>query len=444
MTQAKEYAHIAEEVKAAQAGDAAAMERIITEVQDRVYYTCLRILNNSSAAEDAAQDILFRIYRKVNMLKDPSTYIAWVQSITANECKNRLVRMKREVLFGEDGDGKDPFAQMEDLDTRTVPDKSFDRAETARAVVALINELPDEQRMCVVLYYYNQMKTREIASALGVSEGTVKNRLNYARKALREGVKAYEKDGVRLHGLFGLPILGRLLRNLRSVSVAASISAIASSAASAGQALLPIAYGKLAAGLLATLIIGSVGLTLRGGKQTAAPVETPQTVVICEVGRDEPEVKRTVEHAPRFDETAKPAERKRVSEPEREPQIDAAATAPTPEPQPVQNTDRAPRPTDSTGREAQDPTEEPVVPEEAVWSEWSTEKPPEGVEIRTRTLYRWREIRKDKGEGDGFAVCASASVTASEWSEWSDEAPDRDSADGVKIEIETCVLYSFR
>ena len=210
----RDYTTIAMDVKLAQGGDRAAMDRIITDVQDSVYYTCLSILHNRDAAQDATQDVLYTVFVKLNTLRDPGAYIGWVNRITANVCKLRLSKSGREVFLQSDEDGNDPFAFFEQVDESAVPDKAIDNAETQRMIVELVNRLPDEQRMCVLLFYYDQMKTREIADALNVSEGTVKSRLNYARKSIKEGVKEYEKQGIKLYGISPIPFIGYFLRSL--------------------------------------------------------------------------------------------------------------------------------------------------------------------------------------------------------------------------------------
>ena len=173
---------LANDVRPAQNGDPNAMDRLLTAVQDMVYYSCLSMLRNEAEAQDAAQDVLITIYQKLQLLSDPQAYLGWVKRITANRCKDRLSRVNREFLLSETEDGEDSLSFLEDLDAQCVPDKMLDTVETRRMILELIDRLPDEQRVCVILYYYNEMKTREIAEALGVSEGTVKSRLNYARK----------------------------------------------------------------------------------------------------------------------------------------------------------------------------------------------------------------------------------------------------------------------
>lgn len=219
MTQQRTFEEIAGDVRRAQGGDAGAMERILGDVQDMVHYTCLRMLRSEDRAQDAAQDILIAVYQKLGTLTDPMTYMSWVKRITANRCKNILTKTNREFLLEENEEGEDPFASFEDLDEQKVPDKALDSAESRRMVNDIVDALPDEQRLCVMLYYYDEMKTREIASALQVSEGTVKSRLNYARKSIKAGVDDLAKQGVKLYGGTPLPFLGYILQQSATSAV---------------------------------------------------------------------------------------------------------------------------------------------------------------------------------------------------------------------------------
>ncbi|MBQ1821598.1 MAG: helix-turn-helix domain-containing protein, partial [Clostridia bacterium] len=108
----RDYCEIAEDVIKAQNDDPEAMNRILSDVQDAVYYNCLRMLRDEHAAQDAAQDILITVYRKIGTLSDPQSYVGWVKRVTANHCKSLLCKVNREFLLSENEDGEDPFANF--------------------------------------------------------------------------------------------------------------------------------------------------------------------------------------------------------------------------------------------------------------------------------------------------------------------------------------------
>lgn len=305
------YDQIAADVVLAQKGDAEAMNRILADVQDTIYYNCKTMLQNEQAAQDATQDILITIYQKIGAVSDPKAYVAWVQRITANHCKNRLCKVNKEFLMPASEDDEDPFAAFEDTDEQRIPDKAFDNEETRRMIVDLVNGLPDEQRMCVMLYYYDEMKTREIAETLKVSEGTIKSRLNYARKSIKEGVKAYEKQGIKLYSMSPIPFLGYFLgktaAGISAPIVAADIAAAATAAAATATAATATAtaatattaaattgaasgigaffttvMGKVVAGIAVVAVLGGVGTGV------ALAVRQPETAAVMAKATEQP------------------------------------------------------------------------------------------------------------------------------------------------------------
>lgn len=101
---------------------------------------------------------------------------------------------------------------IECLGERLVPDKALDTDEIQRMILGLVENLPPEQRMAVLCYYYDEMSIREIAQAIETSEGTVKSRLNYAHKSIKTGLESYERKGIRLYSAAPLPLLFYFLR----------------------------------------------------------------------------------------------------------------------------------------------------------------------------------------------------------------------------------------
>ena len=185
------------------AGESEAREALVLAVQNRVFYHCKKMLRNEDDALDATQEILIAMLTKLDSLKEPAAFWGWLSAMTANYCRNVLRRGGREVQIPEDEEGNSLLDTFETLDAQTVPDKAMDSAESRRMIMELIDNLPEPQRLCVLMYYYDEMAVKDIAAALDTSEGTVKSRLNYARKAIKEGVDRYAAQGVKLYGLGG-------------------------------------------------------------------------------------------------------------------------------------------------------------------------------------------------------------------------------------------------
>lgn len=166
-------------ILACQQGDRQAMERLLEEIQGPVYYQCRKILGSEQDALDAAQEILIVVLNKLETLREPEAFWGWLNCMTANRCKNLLTRSCRDLQFWEDEEGSSILDQFENMDDQEVPDRAVDNTETRRMVAELVDALPPAQRLCVLMFYYDELPVKEIAATLEVPENTVKSRLNY-------------------------------------------------------------------------------------------------------------------------------------------------------------------------------------------------------------------------------------------------------------------------
>ena len=261
------------------AGEEEARTALVLAVQNRIFYHCKKMLRNEDDALDATQEILIAMLTKLDSLKEPDAFWGWLSAMTANYCRNVLRRGGREVQIPEDEEGNSLLDTFETLDAQTVPDKAMDSAESRQMIMELIDNLPEAQRLCVLMYYYDEMGVKDIAAALDTSEGTIKSRLNYARKAIKEGVDRYAAQGVKLYGLAPLPFLAYLLKQdaLLGGMTAAQSSACAQAALAGSSAALAGAAGTGSAGAAA----GAAGST---GKAIASGILAHKGVVAAVAG----------------------------------------------------------------------------------------------------------------------------------------------------------------
>lgn len=197
--------------------DSGAIVQLYEAYHNEVYFLCLKIVKNEEDALDLVQDSFLQAFGKLDTLQNPAQFGAWLNQIAANKCRDYL-KKKKPVLFSqqqssnEDDEGDEPG--IEDRDESLVPDKALDTEETRRLIMGIIDGLPDLQRMTVMLYYYEEKSIKEIAEIMECSENTVKSRLNYARKQVREGVLDLEKKGTKLYGV--MPMLFPIIRHAAS------------------------------------------------------------------------------------------------------------------------------------------------------------------------------------------------------------------------------------
>lgn len=160
----------------------------------------MKILGRADQAEQVVQDVFIAVFRSIDKLKDPETLRSWIGGIAV-----RLALHQRQKLTDSHEFTLEEEAMLDLLDSGppvSSPEDTLCERDTGLILGELVDQLPDEQRTAVMLYYYDQCPVRQIASILQCAEGTVKSRLNYARKALEKLIlKREQRDGIRLHAL---------------------------------------------------------------------------------------------------------------------------------------------------------------------------------------------------------------------------------------------------
>lgn len=268
-----------------QAGDRQAQEQLILAVQNHVYYHCRKILRNEDDALDASQEILISLLRGLPSLREPAAFWPWLNRITCRFCCKQYARQRLFLPFSAIG-GEE--ALCEKADGQMVPDQALDTEENRRIVRELVDGLPEVQRLCILMYYYDEMSVKDISAVLDISEGTVKSRLHYARQRIKKGAEAYAAQGSPLCGV--LPFLRYFLQQEAAscglgAAAAKSLSgavlaagsgtvAVVSGAAAAGTAGLAGRGTLVLAGLaLAAVIAGGTLLPRREAPPPPAPPE---------------------------------------------------------------------------------------------------------------------------------------------------------------------------
>jgi RNA polymerase sigma-70 factor, ECF subfamily len=163
----------------ARAGDRAAFTEIADGVLDRFLAVAGRILRDRALAEDAAQQALLATWRELPSLRDPARFDAWSYRLLVHACYSEA-RRGRHWLPSL---GLDAIAEPACRDETSMVD---DRDQLERA----FRGLPADQRAVVVLHHYVGLPLDEVATVLGVPDGTVRSRLYRAMTALRAALGA--------------------------------------------------------------------------------------------------------------------------------------------------------------------------------------------------------------------------------------------------------------
>lgn len=200
-------------IKRIKNGDTQAWEELYKMTYPRAYAVAVQTMKNREDALDVLQEAYISVFKNIDSLQDETKLNVWVSKIVGNRCIDylRKYRGKNEpTLFGEmiSDDSDVEFEDiLENENQEFIPEESVDYDETKKIMQGILDQLPDEQRLCVLMYYYDELSVKEIAETLGCSTGTVKSRLNYARKYIKKEVEKQEKKGTKLYSIAPISFL---------------------------------------------------------------------------------------------------------------------------------------------------------------------------------------------------------------------------------------------
>jgi RNA polymerase sigma-70 factor (ECF subfamily) len=161
-----------------------AFQLTLARYQDKVYRLCCALLRDPSAAEDAAQESLVRIWKAIGGYDGRASLSTWIYTITRNRCLTAIER-RRELASLSD----DAVAAEAELQAHTMGSADDEPVEGSELLRELVELLPERYRRTLTLFYYEDRSVSEVASMLGMPEGTVKTNLSRARAALAEQLR---------------------------------------------------------------------------------------------------------------------------------------------------------------------------------------------------------------------------------------------------------------
>lgn len=180
------------------AGEPGAFERFVEVFRNKLFQYSLLVCGHHEDAEEVAQDALFKVFEKLDQLREPERIRPWVFRIARNAClmkrRKSVFAPERELSLeelmpqaGEDGGQW----KLEIADWSSLPEDQALRAELQRVVREAIQALPEIYKTVLLLRDIEGLSTAETAEVLGVSEEVVKTRLHRARLAVRQKLDSY-------------------------------------------------------------------------------------------------------------------------------------------------------------------------------------------------------------------------------------------------------------
>lgn len=152
-----------------------AFEGIMQRYERKVLHLCTAMLRDAHAAEEAAQESFLRVWRALPRYAPQTAALStWIFAITRNRC---LSLLEQGGIRGTDDEAA--WAEAEQIAAAPAAD-----ASAAALLARMVDALPQAQRSCLKLYYFEELAVAEVAAMLGLPEGTVKTHLHRARAAL--------------------------------------------------------------------------------------------------------------------------------------------------------------------------------------------------------------------------------------------------------------------
>jgi RNA polymerase sigma-70 factor (ECF subfamily) len=166
----------AELIQRWQQGDASAFEDLVRRWQQPVVRFLFRLVGQVEPARDLCQEVFLRVYHAGPRYRESGAFVGWLYQIAMNVARDAARRCGRGVV---------PLANHEVVDRAAPADAICQRQETARLVAQAIAELPEPQRLVLVLHHYERLSFEEIARLTRTPASTLKSRFATALARLR-------------------------------------------------------------------------------------------------------------------------------------------------------------------------------------------------------------------------------------------------------------------
>lgn len=173
-------------ISRAAAGDPSAFQALVEKHRAMVYRVAFQFAGNHHDAEDIAQEVFIKVYRSLARFRQDAQLSSWMYRIVMNACIDHRRRQfpAGAAPFGEEAEQK----MLNTPEERPGPEERAYGGELGDVLEAEIARLPPGQRLVFVMRHHQGLKLTEIASSLGLAEGTVKRQLHAAVHRLRRAL----------------------------------------------------------------------------------------------------------------------------------------------------------------------------------------------------------------------------------------------------------------
>ena len=159
-------------------GDEASFRTLMSKYQNYMYSVCLSILKTKNEAEEATQDTFIKIYRSLNKYNSDSKFSSWAYKIAYRTSLDYI--RKRKLTVDMDS------VSYADHGVAESSDQQLQNKEVTQQILIAIQQLPGDEAGLIRMFYLEEMNTKELVEATGLSNSNVKVKLYRARKKLAE------------------------------------------------------------------------------------------------------------------------------------------------------------------------------------------------------------------------------------------------------------------
>ncbi|OIU66434.1 sigma-70 family RNA polymerase sigma factor [Rossellomorea aquimaris] len=156
---------------------------IFKEYSDDVYRLIFTYVKKKEIAEDLVQEVFIKCYKNIDDFKGNSSVKTWIISIAINQCKDYLRSAYSRYVYLSD-----KISSLAKGNTKTPEDLVLENNEKDLLTKEILS-LPIKFREVIYLYYFQELKIREIADVLGVNENTMKSRLSRAKELVKKNIQ---------------------------------------------------------------------------------------------------------------------------------------------------------------------------------------------------------------------------------------------------------------
>ena len=189
---------------AVQGGDEEAFSELVERHRNKVVTLAHRYLKNRADAEDLAQEIFWKVYRARARYQPEAKFTTWLYRIAANSCLNEVRNRKNRPTHGAaslyDAGGDDTAAARVADETGLAPEDAVERDELKAQVRAAVDELPERQRLAILLNKFHGLGYEELAETMEMTVPGVKSLLVRARENVRRRIEPYLVRGAERKG----------------------------------------------------------------------------------------------------------------------------------------------------------------------------------------------------------------------------------------------------